>query len=368
MNDWKNTVHVGDCLDKLEEMPDNSVHTVIFSPPYWKQREYNGGERELGQEKTLDEYIANLVEVGDKLKRVLRDDGSWWLNLGDKYVDKDKCLMPHKTAIALQQSGWLVRNDACWRKKGGGMPESIKNRLSKTFEFVFHFVQQQDYWYDLDAIREPYETESTKRAHRATTSNTKGGGGYPGQTQNSIHEGRDQQGGLHASGSNPGDLFVLPTASFSDAHFATYPEKLVEKPLKATCPPKVCPDCGTPYERVTEQLSGSTANIEGSMDEDGVTRTTAGLAKKTEEESRYKAIHKGWEPACDCDAGDPEPGIVLDPFMGAGTTGVVAQKHHRWWTGIELNEEYAEMAEDRIAKARRNNPDPDADDPLTTDY
>lgn len=307
---WVDEVHTGHVVDKLAEMPSDSVHCVVTSPPYYGLRSYSDSDDEIGKEVSLDEYIGKMVAVGNELQRVLRDDGSWWLNLGDTYSggggaagvpedwdsistgnmdkypdeppakntsfpDKDKMLVPHRTAIALQESGWMVRNDVVWDKQGSSMPESVKDRLSTTFEYVFHFVQQGDYYYDLDSIREPYSKSSKVRAEYSFEQS----GNYVGDGYDSG--GFEDGGAVGASGKNPGDIFRETTASFPEAHFAVFPGELIEKPIKATC---------------------------------------------------------------------PEDGIVLDPFIGAGTTAVVAQDLGRKWIGIDLNDEYVDMAESRARK------------------
>ena len=150
------------------------------------------------------------------------------------------------------------------------------------------------------------------------------------------------------AGKNPGDVFEVTTKPFPEAHFAVYPPELVEKPLKATCPPKVCSECGSPYERDVNVLSGSDSNIDGDVSADGVPRHTAGLDEKTAEEKRYRAEQKGWTPTCDCDTDATEAGIALDPFAGAGTTCLVAKDHGRRFIGIDLNDEYVAMAQKRL--------------------
>lgn len=404
-----NTIHIGHVLDELRSLPESSIHCIIFSPPYyglrdygdvdsiwggdqscdhdWETREYydegmnaasesseafssagesnserikdarwnsssfcndcGAWEGQLGLEPSLDMYVDHMTEVAREVKRVLRPDGSLWINLGDTYAggggaagkpddwddlhddsnypdnppakhsdlpSKCKMMVPARIAISLISDGWILRNDVDWLKPNP-MPESATDRLSQTTEDLFHFVQNQKYWYDLGSILEPTKTSDDPL------------------------------------GKNPGDVFEVTVKSFSDAHFAVYPEGLLEKPIKASCPPEVCADCGEPYtrERVVEdrEVAGGVSRVpkdeRGYDDRQGQSQNDRpGL---TQPKNAYLT---DWEKQCDCNTDETEGGIILDPFMGAGTTGVAAKKHRRRWIGIEINEEYAEMAEDRI--------------------
>jgi DNA modification methylase len=338
-------VHTGDVYDVLPELPESSVHMCMTSPPYFGLRDY-GEEDQIGLEESLDDYIENLVRVGDELRRVLRPDGSWWLNLGDSYAgDKNKMLVPHRVAIALQDTGWTVRNDVTWVKPNP-MPSSVKDRLNTTTEQVFHLTPEPDYWYDLDAIREPHAERSIERMDEGpVNADTEGRG-----TNDDLNP--DQL--CDPAGKNPGDVFEVTTKPFADAHFAVYPPELVEKPLKATCPPTVCAACGSPYEREVERetiedagRSDDSQYVEsGTREEKDAHRQLGGNYQK-ELENRDVEM-KGWQQTCDCDTDATEPGIALDPFAGAGTTLLKAKELQRRFVGIELNAEYADMARERI--------------------
>jgi len=382
MSDWQNTIQTGDCFDVLGELPESSVHMCMTSPPYYGLRDY-GVDGQIGLEETLDEYIDRLVCVGDSLRRVLRDDGSWWLNLGDTYagsgrnndektdgevdgdghgrghiaadsfVQKDKMLVPHRVAIALQSDGWVVRNDVDWLKPNP-MPSSVKDRLNTTTEQIFHLTPQPDYWYDLDAIREPYADKSVRAAENghAVAGQKRAREDAPGNhLENDLH-GRSREEQMHPVGKNPGDVFEVSTKPFPEAHFAVYPSERCEKPIKAACPPKVCGECGSPYEREVEieRSPGSSpgkgdgdvpidAQVDGGHQRDGhdYTRTHISAVKT-----------KGWTKSCDCDTDATEPGTCLDPFAGAGTTLLKAKELGRRFVGIELNPEYADMARARV--------------------
>ena len=343
MNDidyWTNDIHTGDAGETLAELPESSVHMVMTSPPYFGLRDY-GVDGQIGLEDEVDEYITELVDAFREVRRVLRPDGSAWLNLGDSYDGgKNKMLVPHRVAIALQDDGWIVRNDVTWTKPNP-MPQSVKDRLNDTTEQVFHLVPERDYWYDLDAIREPHSERSIERMSEGPV--------------NADTDGRGTNDDLNAdqlcdpAGKNPGDVFEVTTKPFPEAHFAVYPPELVETPLKATCPPKVCAECGSPYERVVERereyINGS------SPDESGVSNMRNDVSGDDHDIRRGVRTHtttKGWTPTCECDTDATEAGIALDPFAGAGTTCLVAKEHGRRFIGVDLNEEYVAMAQKRL--------------------
>jgi len=226
-----NTIHTGDCLEVLESLPDESVHCVMTSPPYWNLRDY-GHDDQLGLEAESDDYVQNITDVMDKVQEVLRDDGSLWLNLGDTYDDKDLQQIPARVALELQNRGWILRNRVTWAKPDP-MPQSVKDRLNDTTEAIFHFVKRKDYYYDLDAIRVEYK-------HREAFEGAKEIGGEgnkiaPKDNHNKFHSRQDIADTFHDKGKNPGDLFEETTAKCSEAHFAVYPPELCEKPIKATC-------------------------------------------------------------------------------------------------------------------------------------
>lgn len=366
-------------------------------------------EGQIGLEDDLSDYIEVLVEIGHEVKRILRDDGSWWLNLGDAYngnsitrsggmtthVDagddgyKDqlapnrdesgvsrrsasqmgmkrrcKMLIPHRVAIALIDNGWLVRNDAVWAKKNS-MPESVKNRLSTTFEFFFHLVLDEDYWYDLDAIREPYSESTQQRV-----SQNRGNPNYDGQRDRG-HPGGSQTLNVddftHPKGKNPGDVLHYSPAQFEGVHCAVMPLDLAEMPIRATCPPVVCAECETPYERieveeVEEEQDGShpttLTDVDG-RDTSSEAKADGGMKSKNElptEEDSIETDEEGeqWQPSCTCETDENQAGIVLDPFAGVGTTLLAGRRHNRRFVGIELNEEYVALAQDRVGLTLEN--------------
>jgi len=151
ISEWTQDIHVGDARETLADLPSDSVHCVMTSPPYWNLRDY-GEEEQLGLEDTPEQFVENLVVVFDEVKRVLRPDGSLWLNLGDTYDDKELQQIPARVALALQDHGWILRNRVTWAKPNP-MPQSVTDRLNDTTEAIFHLTPSHDYWYDLDAIR-----------------------------------------------------------------------------------------------------------------------------------------------------------------------------------------------------------------------
>lgn len=368
MKDWINDIHEGDAGETLAEMPESSVHCVMTSPPYYGLRDY-GVDGQIGLEENLDGYIGSIVDVADELRRVLRPDGSWWLNLGDSFAGswgaqskdetennlpqhdhpdkhpartgqlrrKSKMLVPHRVAIALQDAGWIVRADCPWVKPNP-MPHPVKDRLNEHKEFVFHLTPEPDYWFDLDAVREPHKESSLERRERSDSK--RGGEDTYGLTENTGIA----DNGAHPGGKNPGDVFEVSVKAFPEAHFAVYPPELCEKPIKSSCPQKVCADCGTPYERDVDREPGEydyTDRME-EMGEFGRAQASGTVKKRPE------ATFNGWKQGCDCSTDCTESGIVLDPFAGAGTTAMVAKRLGRQFVGIELNEEYVAMAQKRV--------------------
>ena len=347
-----NVVHTGDCFDVLQTLADESVHMVMTSPPYWNLRDYDHDDQ-LGLEPESEQYVQNMADVFDEVKRVLRPDGSLWLNLGDTYENKDLQQIPARVALELQNRGWILRNRVTWAKPNP-MPQSVKDRLNDTTEAVFHFVKNKDYWYDLDAIREEY-AEATERIKKYKN---KGGqkireNDHPGNHNDSgglIDGSRTKAETMNPAGKNPGDVFEVTTKPFPDAHFAVYPPELCEKPIKATCPPTVCAECGSPYERDVElgdmevpyEVHGENPKIK-----QGDGESASGISQTNTFGQRERKF-KGWNETCDCDTDATEAGIALDPFAGAGTTLLKAKELGRKFLGIELNPKYADMARARV--------------------
>ncbi len=303
--------YVGDCRDLLAQLPERCIQTCVTSPPYWGLRDY-GHDEQIGLEKTPDEYVAALVHVFRGVRRVLRDDGTLWLNLGDSYArsggtqsgrnrellhmdgkqhrmtsipdgsclkPKDLVGIPWLVAFALRADGWYLRQDIIWHKPSS-MPESVRDRCTKAHEYVFLLSKSERYYFDAKAIREPQSELTIKLyGHRQNGEQTR--------NRNKLAE---HQGGSNGDSTrnvnhdlcrNRRSVWTITSQPYSGAHFAVMPSALAEPCV----------------------LAGS------------------------------------------------RPGdIVLDPFFGSGTVGAVAEKHGRKWIGVDLNAEYAELAKQRTAQ------------------
>lgn len=233
----------GNCLDKLKELPKQSINTCITSPPYWGLRDYQKDEQ-FGLEETPEEFVNNLVKVFREVKRVLTDDGTVWLNLGDTFLkNKQLACIPFKTAIALQQDGWYLRQDIIWHKPNP-FPESVTDRCTKAHEYIFLLSKSSKYYFDNEAIKEdciyaPNKTNEVERAkgyYKGKWSNPEKGSRHDGSFK-AIREKRNKR-----------SVWTVATKSFKDAHFATFPMDLIEPCVLAGCPEKVCVECGTSYQ------------------------------------------------------------------------------------------------------------------------
>jgi len=307
-------VHIGDVLEELRELPDESVQCCVTSPPYWGLRDY-GHEGQIGLEKTPELYVQKMVEVFREVKRVLRDDGVLWLNLGDSYASdtkgsggpsekqtsnagsfynanqrlthglkqKDLVGIPWRVAFALQADGWWLRQDIIWAKPNP-MPESVTDRCTKSHEYIFLLTKSARYYYDADAVRLPFsESYANDDRHGATELKHEPQKDYRGQgkqvqTPTQLHDNMFTKPKL--SGANLKSVWTITTKPYSGAHFATFPTEI----------PEIC-----------------------------------------------------------IKAGSKKGDTILDPFTGSGTTGEVALRLERNFIGIELNEKYAkELAIPRL--------------------
>lgn len=384
-----NKIICGDVLEVLKTLDSESVQCVVTSPPYWGLRKYIEDDapekkHELGLEKTPEEYVAKMVEVFREVRRVLREDGTLWLNLGDSYsgsnstkdsvvnknslsaraghtlggvnkargiVDglkaKDLCGIPWRVAFALQADGWWLRQDIIWNKPNP-MPESVTDRCTKSHEYIFLLTKAGKYFYDAEAVKEPIsETYANdKRPHRVLRqrfypdSKYVKNGMIEANASDFPKEHRDET-------RNKRSVWTITTQPYAEAHFATFPEEIPLICIKAGTSEKgCCQKCGSTWERIIEKgnLIGKDrgGNYNGREIDSMVSKNygTPGMA--------YENITTGWQPACTCDPGYPVPCTVLDPFSGAGTTCMVAKKLNRQYIGVELNPKYVEMSEKRI--------------------
>lgn len=354
----------GDAGAVLATLPDESVHCVVTSPPYWGLRDY-GIEGQIGLEKTPEEYVSKMVAVCREIRRVLRSDGTFWLNLGDSFgtgsggdrkigvmdetrararmqcpglKPKDLCGIPWTLALALRDDGWWLRRDIIWAKPNP-MPESCTDRCTSSHEYLFHLTKSAKYFYDQEAIKEPSATPSTFH-----------GGGDVDDSRNDA--GRRNEG--EDTGSrNKRSVWTIATQPYPEAHFATFPEKLVEPCILAgTSERGCCPECGAPWARVVEGKGGNweERKMAGAPMRYGLSGTKGTPINQMGDR---KAITTtiGWRPPCECCNSYTwllAPCVVLDPFMGSGTTGVVALKLNRHFIGIELSPEYVKLAWKRL--------------------
>jgi len=326
MSNWINRCHFGDCLETLRQMPDGIAQTCVTSPPYFGLRDY-GHDGQIGLEPTPDEFIAKLVEVFSEVKRVLKDDGTLWLNIGDSYnahpgqrkttdkagdkqksvrgataaasrsVDgckpKDLIGIPWLLAFALRADGWFLRQDIIWHKPNP-MPESVRDRCTKAHEYVFLLSKSERYFFNNDAIREPWEGEAAKAVamgtkevgQRGINASARRGltDGQATQFKKQGHSGYFGADGkclLNPLGANKRSVWTVATTPYSGAHFATFPPALIEPCILA---------------------------------------------------------------------GAPSGGVVLDPFFGSGTTGQVAQNLGRKFIGCELNQAYKALQDERLCQ------------------
>jgi len=423
----------GNCLDVLSELPEQSVNACITSPPYWGLRDYGtakweGGDdncdhvsnpnatkkmgnaefnvnrpsreatktkgyyknkcskcgairkdSQLGLEDTPEEYVKNMVEVFREVKRVLRDDGTVWLNLGDSYVGggrgsqwskegtkqqahidagvkygsptgkidglkpKDLVGIPWRVAFALQADGWYLRQDIIWHKPNP-MPESVTDRCTKSHEYIFLLSKNKKYYYDNEAIKEDAVRYGSIPKGKKYSSELANENIFAKHTRETLNE------KPVAEKRNKRSVWIVATKPYREAHFATFPPDLIEPCVLAGCPEKVCVECATPYERKVE--SKRLKRNELSKDDpryrpntyDGSYKDINGKADAGYTETK----DLGLEKQCQCESNETKAGTVLDPFGGSGTTGVVANRYGRNAILIELNDEYAEMSRKRI--------------------
>jgi DNA modification methylase len=389
----------GDCRDVLPTLDADSVHLCITSPPYFGLRAYSDDPREIGREQTPDAYIAALVAVFREVRRVLRDDGVLVLNLGDSYANggrttrdedtklvmrglpwrpedgakpKDKLLIPHRVALALQADGWYVRQDLPWLKRNA-MPESVTDRPSVAHEYVFILAKSPRYWWDAEAVRVAAQDWGTRRREGDKQTRTPGQAPHNGlKDLNFAAAGRNyrttdpwfasldaeiaytrarlaelerirERGGLLTD--DDGEPLALPVnpRPFKGSHFAVFPTTLVEPFIKAACPRQCCPACGAGWVREIEK---TLLNVNEVRPDRGVPgRVGKGHGKMRGGDPVVSTL--GFRPACACPPAEPVPGVALDPFGGSGTVGEVAIAHGRRAILIELNEGYAPLQDGR---------------------
>jgi len=375
----------GDAIEVLKTMPEQSVHCCVTSPPYFGLRDY-GVEGQIGLERTPEEYVDKLVQVFREVRRVLRDDGTLWLNLGDSYngsggaggdynpgglkegqpkypgrkvsglKPKDLIGIPWMVAFALRADGWYLRQDIIWHKVNA-MPESVKDRCTKAHEYIFLLSKSKQYYYDADSIREPLSEQRAKQAGKLVDP----GNDAKKRKKQIEHDKKRGSGGhfdghkwrMNPLGRNKRSVWTVPTQPFPEAHFAVYPPALITPCILAGTSPQACPTCGAPWERVVERIAGASKECpktQAAHEARGGTGKPSGTVGKSGG-GRIDSISRtiGWQPTCSCSDNDGSGRcVVLDPFAGSGTTLLVATQHYRKSIGIELNPEYIEIAKRRL--------------------
>lgn len=235
---WQDQILCGDAYEQLQQLPDDLVDTIVTSPPYYRQRDYQSPQQ-IGQEASVETYVDRLVAVFSECRRVLKPTGSLWMVLGDKYINGCQLGLPWRVALALQEHEWILRSDVIWHKPNA-MPSSVKTRPTTDHEYVFFMTQQQKYYYDADAIREPHVTFSKESRMRGGRGHFFQRGSTPEKGKNrgdsNLHDGRWDQA-FHPQGRNKRTVWSISLSKVREAHFAVFPESLVETCLKASCPP-----------------------------------------------------------------------------------------------------------------------------------
>lgn len=452
------TIHQGHVLDVLRGMESESVHCVVTSPPYWGLRDYgveptvwdetafhyehewdvrrvrtqsggtgkasakqvtNGGTQEsqrdsesafcfcgawrgcFGLEPTPDLYVQHTVQIMREIRRVIRSDGTVWVNIGDSYFGdsptrkttsevfssewnpadsagnggtrrsaaslngfkpKSLCMIPARVALALQADGWYLRSKIVWAKPAP-MPESVTDRPTRSHEEIFLLAKSARYFYDKNAVRQPLKQSSVDRLSQDVESqngSTRANGGtksngnikaacFGGRLKSQINDqtrlasGNEWQQDVE-QGANLRDVWQINTEGFKDAHFAVFPTEIPRRAILAGTSEKgVCPDCGAPWARINERTGVVTKREPAHVPGNTPTKVdSTGWQPATVATDR-------WQPTCAHER-DPIPATVLDPFCGAGTTGLVALRHGRKFIGIELNPSYVTMATERIER------------------
>jgi site-specific DNA-methyltransferase (adenine-specific) len=342
----RNTILIGDALDHLRHLAPASIEAVVTSPPFFRQRNY-GADGQIGLEDTVEQWVERLQAVMAEVHRILVPTGSAWIDLGDSYsrsprmgaAAKSLLLAPERFALAMVADGWILRNKVIWAKRNP-MPDSVKDRLSNTYDVVFHLVKQPKYFYDLDSIRVPHTSKQGRAKSVVEAKSPDWAGPHAG---NNSGLKRFRPPGVPLVGKNPGDVWSLPTAHFQGAHFATFPERLVEPPILATCPLRVCVSCSAPWnpEPGKTFVLGHRGPA-GGVDQDRHVRRYPSSWQVLRQPGPLK-------PGCECQLGT-RPGIVLDPFFGTGTVGAVAERLGRDWLGIEISDAYADLAWQRLGR------------------
>ncbi len=401
-------LHLGDVRKVLKDVPPSSVHTVVFSPPYLGLRDY-GADGQIGLESDWKEHLEVMVGVCEQLRTVLRDDGTMWINYGDMYAQsgrpatpeeiatdrsraarnghytgaftgyggwnraagtvgnglksKDLVGMPWRLALCLQEAGWWLRSDCIWAK-ANPMPSSVTDRPTLSHEYVFLLTKSSRYYYDREAVRVPLITQErrteriqyqgkSKKTSTFIPPNPDGRNLWTVQTDLSGDVDKEllwqafQWAQLHFGG-DVGTVWEFACQAYREAHFATFPEKLPQTCIRAgTSEHGACAACQKPWIRLVEPTPEYAQKLgkdwtNNSPDRKHVNRNGTVVAR-----CQPTYVTTGWKAGCKCGTEERVPCIVLDPFAGSGTTGVVALREGRTFWGIELNPDYHRQALER---------------------
>lgn len=403
------TILTGCAYTELLLIPSNSVDCIITSPPYWGLRDYGIEPSDwpacsyipmpgldpihvpaetscLGLEPTLHAFLAHLTLIFTECRRVLKPTGSAWVNMGDSYSQhpgqhkagdaegvkqstnagsnitrphsglkpKDLIGQPWRVAFALQASGWYLRQDNIWHKPNP-MPESIRDRATKSHEYVFHFTKSERYYFDLEAWSEP--VVSSPSDVRAMVEGLPRIGGKH-KTLNDPLSAASATSNLGQKKSvgdgisrNKRSVWTVPTVAYSEAHYATYPPKLITPPLLAsTSAYGCCADCGAPWQREIIKTDTPDPSHKGSRFDSGKTaeRPTRGI-DTVQKGDRFLKTVGDWHPTCQCKPGNITRPVVLDIFGGSGTTAQVALENGRHAILIERGPHNVELIHKRLA-------------------
>lgn len=365
IEDIRNEIMLGNVFEVVDRIPDDSVDAVVTSPPYWNLRDYEGDnvaviggktscnhnwhdnectkcgawEGQLGAEPTPEMFVDHLMTLFQKIGRILKPTGSVWLNIGDTYAGQDHkdsvgarrksaAMVPQRLYVRMVSNGWIARDRIVWAKQvinkdkeatGATNPGSWEDRVNDTWEPMWRFTQEPDYYADMFDIRRQHQTDGPDEEELKERYEGKYNSGNIDDENINSPTARMARDGYtpslrHENGALPPDVWRLPTGSTELEHTAVFSEELVKWPIQMTVPKKTCPVCGSPYERQTE--GGKTTS---------------------------------WELTCrHDDVEETKPGIVFEPFIGRGTTAKVASDLGRDYIGVEISEKYLDFAEDFV--------------------
>lgn len=342
-------LYLGNVTDVLARMPEKSVQCVVTSPPYWGLRDYKtGSEYELGNEPTPQEFVGRMVEVFREVYRVLRDDGTLWLNIGDCVGPKNDYRIlglvgqPWMLALALKDDGWTIRQDLIWWKPDP-MPAPVYGPCRLAHEYLFVFSKSKKWFYDADAIREEGSTDPVEIRNRVANISSyekeRGADAGSGTLSAGRVLGYEFKGEPYGSGTrNKPSVWKIAKSGYPGKHYATFPVELVRPcVLAGTSEKGACAECYAPYRRLVDktQLERDRPNeLTKRVGEEG----TGNYCPNTVAGVRIKTI--GWEPTCECGDVGVVPCTVLDPFIGSGTSCDVSIELGRHSVGIDLSEKY----------------------------